>query len=66
MALELSEKEVNHFIAQGFVRINQAFSSETAEEALTILWNDLPVERFDPETWQEPVIRLGMYSHHHL
>jgi hypothetical protein len=58
----LSKKEIEQFILKGFVRIDNSFSKETAEVALEILWNDLPCDRFNPLTWTEPVIRLGMYT----
>jgi len=58
----LSKKEIDQFILKGFVRIDHAFSQETAEAARDILWEDLPCDRSDPSTWTEPVIRLGMYS----
>src|SRR5690554_6215468 len=58
----LSNKDIEQFILSGYVRIDHAFSQETANAALDILWNDLPYERSDPSTWTEPVIRLGMYT----
>src|SRR5690606_34735401 len=58
----LSKKEIDQFILKGFVRVDQAFSQETAKAVRDILWEDLPCDRSDPSTWAEPVIRLGMYS----
>ena len=58
----LNTKETEKFILDGFVRIDHAFSKAIANAALDILWNDLPVDRLNPLTWTEPVIRLGMYS----
>lgn len=58
----LSEKEVEHFIHNGFIRLDHSFTREIADAALEILWDDLPCDRADPSTWREPVIRLGMYS----
>ncbi|WP_209405239.1 hypothetical protein [Pseudozobellia sp. WGM2] len=58
----LSEKEIKHFINNGFVRLDNSFSEEIADAALEILWNDLPYDRSNPATWIEPVIRLGMYT----
>lgn len=54
--------QIEQFINNGFVRIDNAFSKEVADAALDILWNDLPCDRSDPSTWTEPVIRLGMYT----
>lgn len=58
----LSKKNIEHFIHDGFIRLDDAFPKEIADAALNILWNDLPYDRSDPSTWIEPVIRLGMYS----
>jgi hypothetical protein len=58
----LSEKQIAQFIVDGFIRIDNVFSTDTAEAALDILWDDLPCEKTDPVTWTEPVVRLGMYS----
>ncbi|MGA6121743.1 phytanoyl-CoA dioxygenase family protein [Sphingobacterium anhuiense] len=58
----LSKKEIEQFIHNGFVRIDNAFSQDVANAILDILWNDLPFERSNPSTWTEPVIRLGMYT----
>jgi hypothetical protein len=62
MSNVLTKKEIDQFIANGFVRIDNAFSQEIANAALDILWNDLPFNRSNPSTWTEPVVRLGMYS----
>lgn len=58
----LNKREIARFIHDGFIRLDNAFSSEIAEAALDILWRDLPCDRSNPNTWTEPVIRLGMYS----
>jgi len=58
----LNEREIEQFVRNGYIRIDEAFSKETADAALDILWNDLPVDRNNPSTWIEPVIRLGMYT----
>ncbi|HWV65191.1 hypothetical protein [Chitinophaga sp.] len=58
----LSKQEIEQFITEGFVRIDSAFSPDIANAALDILWKDIPFERFNPATWTEPVIRLGMYT----
>ncbi|MGO1669331.1 MAG: phytanoyl-CoA dioxygenase [Sphingobacterium sp.] len=58
----LNNKEIQQFIQDGFIRIDNAFSEEVAMNARQILWNDLPLEESKPEQWTEPVIWLGMYS----
>ena len=58
----LSKNEIEQFILDGFIRIDNAFSQELAAAALGILWDDLPCDRSNRATWTEPVIRLGMYT----
>jgi hypothetical protein len=58
----LSDAQLQQFIQDGFVRIDNAFSRELAEQARAILWRDLPCDPHDPATWTRPVIRLGHYS----
>jgi hypothetical protein len=48
--------QIEEFIENGFVKIDQAFPREWAAECRSILWKDLPA------TSNEPVIRLGMYA----
>lgn len=62
MANLLSNKEIEQFIVDGFIRIDNAFSPELAKDAMNILWNDIPFERTNPASWTEPVVWLGMYS----
>jgi len=58
----LNKQEIEQFITDGFVRIDNVFSSDIAGAALDILWKDIPFERSAPSTWTAPVIRLGMYT----
>ncbi len=62
MADILNTTEIEAFIHNGFIRIDHVFSTAIAEAAVDILWNDLPCDRSNPNTWTEPVIRLGMYT----
>lgn len=62
MSYRLSSKKVAQFITEGFVRIENVFSSELANAVVDILWEDIPFERSDRATWTEPVVRLGMYA----
>jgi hypothetical protein len=61
-AREHTPTEVTAFIEQGFVKIEDAFSRELAEEGRTILWRDTGCNPDDPSTWAKPVVRLGLYS----
>ena len=47
------------FVADGFVKIEQAFPAETAAQARAILWRETGCDPDDPSTWTKPVIRLG-------
>ena len=58
----LSEAQVASFIADGFVRIDNAFTEELAAECRAILWKDAGVDPDGPATWTKPVIRLGGYG----
>jgi hypothetical protein len=57
----LKNSEIDQFINNGFIHIDEAFGGEIAEEARKILWQDIDGEPGDPATWTKPVIRLGMY-----
>lgn len=62
--MTLAPAQIQSFITDGFIRIDDAFPSALAAEARAVFWNDLRnrgVRRDDPRTWREPVIRLGMY-----
>ncbi|MBL8596011.1 MAG: phytanoyl-CoA dioxygenase family protein [Devosia sp.] len=58
----LTAAQLDAFITDGFVRIDNAFSADLAAEARTILWADTGCDPHDPKTWTKPVIRLGNYS----
>jgi len=62
MSYHLNKQEVEQFVKEGFIRIDNAFSGEIANEVVDILWNDIPFERSNPKSWTEPVVRLGMYT----
>jgi len=62
MADTLNKKDIEQFVEDGFIRIDNAFSSEVAKAVVDILWEDIPFERSDPSSWSEPVVRLGMYT----
>lgn len=58
----LEPAAVQSFIADGFVRIDEAFPEETADAARAILWRDTGFDPSDSRTWARPVVRLGHYS----
>ena len=58
----MDDTDVEHFIREGFVRIERAFPRHLADEGRAILWRDTGCDPDDPSTWTRPVIRLGMYA----
>lgn len=58
----LTTAQIQHFINEGFVKVENAFSRELAEEARAILWHDTGCNPHDSSTWTQPVIRLGEYA----
>lgn len=60
--MTLSAQQIEQFIRDGFVKIEGAFSRETAAACREILWRDLGLSPDRPQEWKEPVLRLGMYG----
>lgn len=58
----LEPAQIEQFITDGFVRIDQAFPRELADAARAILWNATGCSPGDPASWTRPVIRLGMFT----
>ena len=58
----LSPQQIQSFITDGYVRIDNAFSADLAEEARNILWKDIPADPGDSTTWTKSVVWLGMYT----
>jgi hypothetical protein len=58
----LSHSEIDQFIRDGFVRIDDAFPRGVADTARAILWRDTGCDPDNPATWTKPVIRLGLYD----
>lgn len=58
----LDAAQVEQFIADGFVRVDEAFPRELADEARAILWKATGCDPDDPATWRQPVVRLGGFS----
>jgi hypothetical protein len=58
----LTPAQVEQFITDGFVRLDDAFPRALADEAVAILWRATGCSPGDPATWTQPVIRLGMFT----
>jgi hypothetical protein len=54
----LSLAQIDQFITDGFVRLDNAFPRELADEARAFLWKQTGCDPDDPATWTKPVIRL--------
>jgi hypothetical protein len=57
----LTQSEIDQFIRDGFVRVDNAFATETAAAGREILWRDTGCNPDDRATWTKPVIRLWDY-----
>ncbi|WP_280335565.1 phytanoyl-CoA dioxygenase family protein [Nocardia wallacei] len=58
----LTEAQIDSFIADGFVRVEQAFPREVADAGREILWRETGCDPDDPSSWTQPVIRLGDHA----
>ena len=58
----LTAEEVERFVADGFVRIPEAFPRALADEGRAFLWRETGLDPEDPGTWTQPVIRLPGYG----
>lgn len=58
----VDDGQISEFIANGFVRLDRAFPRELADEGRGLLWRDTGCDADDPNTWTQPVIRLGDYA----
>jgi hypothetical protein len=58
----LKPDDIESFIRNGFVRIDEAFPQATAAEGRAILWRATGCDPIDRSTWTRAVVRLGGYS----
>ncbi|UPJ42438.1 phytanoyl-CoA dioxygenase family protein [Bradyrhizobium sp. 40] len=54
--------QVRDFIDDGFIKIENAFSTQLAEQCRDELWADIGLSPHEPESWTRPVIRVGSKS----
>jgi len=58
----LTNAQVEQFIEEGYTRLEEAFSPQQALLAQSFLWERLAergVQRADPATWKEPMVRVN-------
>lgn len=60
----LSVVEIATFIRDDFIRIDGAFSRDTAAQARSVLWRATGWDPDDRSTWTRPVIRLNQFGQH--
>ena len=60
--MALTNDQIEQFVEEGFVRINDAFPRRTADAVREILRRDLPCDPNDPATWTKPVVRIGEHA----
>lgn len=58
----LTASQREQFVHQGFVKLENVFSHETAAEARAILWRATGCNPEDKTTWTRPVVRLGDFA----
>ncbi|MCW5831120.1 MAG: phytanoyl-CoA dioxygenase family protein [Labilithrix sp.] len=55
----LSAAQIEGFVVDGFVRIDDAFPRELADSCRRILWLATGCREDEPSTWTRPVVRIG-------
>ena len=55
----MDNRQIEQFIELGYVKIDHAFSGELAAACRSILWKAVQLDPDAPETWTQPVIRIG-------
>lgn len=58
----LTSRQVQSFIDDGFVKIENAFSADFARQCRDELWADIGLSPSKPEGWTRPVIRVSSKS----
>jgi hypothetical protein len=55
---QLTESQIARFVDEGFVRLDNAFSTALADECRAILWKASQCDPNRPDTWVQPVVRI--------
>lgn len=55
----LTSHQIQAFISDGFVKIEDAFSAGLAKQCAEELWADIGLSPDEPENWRQPVVRVG-------
>ena len=60
---QLSQEQIERFITDGFLEIENAFPTSVADECRAILWTESKCDPNDRSTWTHPVIRIPELGH---
>src|SRR5690606_42047053 len=55
----LSLAQIAHFIEHGYIKLEGAFDGHLARQGRDQLWSAMGLSPDAPETWKQPVVRLG-------
>jgi hypothetical protein len=58
-----SQNDIKSFIDVGYLSLHDAFSEALAKECRDLLWEMTGLSPNKPETWTQPVIRIGELDH---
>ena len=61
-SFDLSSNQIDDFIEHGYVKLEQAFDAELAQQGRDDLWAAMGLSPNEPHTWTRSVIRLGFMS----
>lgn len=56
---QLTQSQLSNFVDEGFIRLDNAFPTALADECRAILWKASQCDPDKPDTWVQPVIRIG-------
>jgi hypothetical protein len=60
--MALTENQVEQFIEEGFVKLEQAFHEDVGEQCRRELWEAIRCDPSDRSTWTQPFIRLDGFG----
>lgn len=58
----LSQAQIAHFIEHGYIKLDGAFGGDIAAQGRDLLWLAMGLFPDAPETWKQPVVRLGFMT----
>lgn len=58
----MRQDEIEGFIRDGYLKLENAFAPELAGEMRNVLWREMGLDPEDRTTWTQPVVRLGGHA----